>query len=60
MPKKIVRDYRSMSLEELQATARDAHRREETARYAKGRRSWKSVWQAAEMELASRELTAKE
>jgi hypothetical protein len=54
MPKRIVRDYRSMTEKELRATAREAHQREETARYAKGRRSWKSVWSAAEEELADR------
>jgi len=58
--KRLVRDYRSMTAQELRATARDAHRREETARYAKGRRSWKSVWQAAEEELQRREITASE
>jgi hypothetical protein len=57
MPKRIVRDYRSMSREELRATAREAHRREETAPYAKGRRDWKQVWQAAEEELARRAST---
>jgi hypothetical protein len=57
MSKRIVRDYRSMSGDELRATARDAHRREETAPYAKGRRSWKRVWQAAEEELARRAST---
>ena len=49
-----------MTAHELRATARDAHRREETARYAKGRRSWKSVWQAAEEELQRREIEASE
>jgi hypothetical protein len=56
--KRLVRDYRSMTLQELRATARDAHRREENARYAKGRRSWKSVWHAAEEELRRREIEA--
>jgi hypothetical protein len=55
MPKRIVRNYRSMSVAELRATAREARRREESAPYAKGRRSWKRVWQAAEAELARRE-----
>jgi hypothetical protein len=36
MPKRIARDYRSMTDQELRATAREARRREETARYAKG------------------------
>jgi hypothetical protein len=44
-----------MTVDELRVTAREAHRREESARFAKGRRSWKSVWQAAEEELARRE-----
>jgi hypothetical protein len=60
MPKKIVRDYRSMSLDELRSTAREAHRREKSARYAKGRRGWKSVWQAAEAELALRKPASDE
>jgi hypothetical protein len=60
MAKKIVRDYGSMSLDELRATAREAHRREQSARYAKGRRGWKSVWQAAEAELARREPVSDE
>jgi hypothetical protein len=34
--------------------ARHAHQQEETARYAKGRRAWKSLWQAAEEELRRR------
>jgi len=54
MPKRIVRDYRSMTEQELRDTAREARRREKAARYAKGRRSWKSVWTAAEGELANR------
>jgi hypothetical protein len=54
--RKLVRDYRSMTTEELRAAAREAHRREETARYAKGRRAWKSVWQAAEDELRRRDV----
>jgi hypothetical protein len=53
---KKLRDYRSMTEEELQATARQAHKQEETAPYAKGRRSWKSVWQAAEEELRRRNI----
>jgi hypothetical protein len=56
MAKRIVRDYRSMTEHELRATAREAHRREKTARYAKGRRSWQAVWRAAEEELASRRV----
>ena len=59
MPKRIVRDYRSMTEQELSATAREAHRREETARHAKARRSWKSVWSAAEEELANRRASAR-
>jgi hypothetical protein len=55
MPKKIVRDYRSMTIDELRATAREARERERSARYAKGRRGWKSFGQAAEAELARRE-----
>ena len=55
MPKRTVRDYRSMTIQELRATARDAHRREDSAPYAKGRRAWKSVWVAAEHEIARRE-----
>jgi len=58
MPKGVVRDYRSMTEQELRATAREAHRREETARFAKGRRSWKAVWSAAEEELANRAASA--
>ena len=54
MPKKTVRDYRSMTKDELRATAREAHQREETTRYAKGRRAWKAVWSAAEEELENR------
>jgi hypothetical protein len=54
MPKYVVHDYRSMSVEELRATAREARHQENAARYAKGRRSWKGVWQAAEAELARR------
>lgn len=50
------RDYRSATEEELRAMARRAHRQEETAPYAKGRRAWKSVWQAAEEELRRRGL----
>jgi hypothetical protein len=53
-----VRDYRSMTEPELRATAREAHRREEAARYAKGRRAWKAVWGAAEEELANRRTSA--
>jgi hypothetical protein len=34
--------------------ARHARRQEQTAPYAKGRRAWKSVWQAAEEELRRR------
>jgi len=48
------RDYRSMIAGDLRALARRAHRQEETAPYAKGRRAWKSVWQAAEEELRRR------
>lgn len=59
MPGRIVRDYRSMTDQELRATAHEARRREETARYAKGRRSWKAVWSAAEEELASRRTSAR-
>lgn len=59
MPKRIARDYRSMTDQELRATAREARRREETARYAKGRRSWKAVWSAAEEELANRRTSAR-
>jgi len=58
MPKRTVRDYRSMTDQELRATAREARRREETARYAKGRRSWRAVWTAAEEELANRRASA--
>jgi len=58
MPKRTVRDYRSMTERELRATAREAHRREEAARYAKGRRAWKAVWSAAEEELANRRTSA--
>ena len=54
MPKRIVRDYGAITDDELRATAREARRREETAHYAKGRRSWKGVWQAAAEELARR------
>jgi len=36
------RDYRSMNGGDLRALARRAHRQEETAPYAKGRRAWKS------------------
>lgn len=56
MPKHVVRDYRSMSVEELRETARRAHNEEQSVRYSKGRRSWKAVWQAAETELARRGL----
>jgi hypothetical protein len=59
MPKRTVRDYRSMTDQELRATAREARRREETARYAKGRRSWRAVWSAAEEELANRRMSAR-
>jgi len=52
--KNLVRDYGSLTEEELRATGRHAHRQEENARYAKGRRSWKLVWQAAEEELRRR------
>jgi hypothetical protein len=55
MPKKIVRDYRSMTAHQLRETARDAHKREARSPYAKGRRSWKSVWQAAEEEPLRRD-----
>jgi hypothetical protein len=48
------RDYRSATDEELRAIARHANQREETAPYAKGRRAWKSVWQAAEEGLRRR------
>jgi hypothetical protein len=54
MPKHVVRDYRSLTVEELRSTVREARRREVTAPYAKGRGSWKSFWQAAETELARR------
>ena len=56
--RKLVRDYRAMSIEQLRATAKEAHRRERIARFAKGRRGWKSVWQAAEEELQRRETIA--
>jgi hypothetical protein len=56
MSKRIARDYRSMTEQELRDTAREARRREKAGRYAKGRRSWKSVWAAAEEELANRRL----
>ena len=52
--KKRERDYRSVAEEELRAMARHARRQEQTAPYAKGRRAWKSVWQAAEEELRRR------
>jgi len=52
--KKLRDYYRSVTDEELRAIARHAHRREETAPYAKGRRAWKSAWQAAEEELRRR------
>ena len=48
------RDYRSVTEDELRAISRYARRREENAPYAKGRRAWKSVWQAAEEELRRR------
>ena len=53
--RKRARDYRAMSAEQLRETANEAHRRERTARFAKGRRAWKSVWEAAEEELRRRE-----
>jgi hypothetical protein len=53
-------DYRAATEEELRALARRAHQREETAPYAKGRRAWKSVWQAAEEELRRRGLDVPE
>lgn len=59
MSKRIVRDYGTMTQQELTAVAREAHRREQTARYAKGRRSWKAVWRAAEAELANRRTSAR-
>ena len=59
MPKRNVRDYRCMTEEELRAIAREAREREETAKYAKGRRSWKAVWKAAEEELANRRAQSK-
>lgn len=52
--KKTERDHRSLTEEELRAMARHAHSQEKSARYAKGRRAWKSVWQAAEEELRRR------
>lgn len=52
-PKHVVRDYRSRTVVQLRETVRVA-RQEATARYAKGRRSWKEVWLAAEAELAPR------
>jgi hypothetical protein len=52
--KKRLQDYTSATDKELRAMARRAHRQEETAPYAKGRRAWKSVWQAAEEELRRR------
>jgi hypothetical protein len=52
--KKPKRDYRSATDDELRAMARHARQQEETAPYAKGRRAWKSVWQAAEEELRRR------
>jgi hypothetical protein len=54
MAKRIVRDYRSMTIEELGAAVREAKSREKAARYAKGRRGWKQAWQEAEQELLRR------
>jgi hypothetical protein len=56
--RKLVRDYKAMTVEQLRATAMEAHQRERTAPYAKGRRGWKSVWLAAEEELQRREASA--
>jgi hypothetical protein len=56
--RKLVRDYKAMTAQQLRATAKEAHRRERTAPFAKGRRGWKSVWQAAEEELSRRETPA--
>jgi SAM-dependent methyltransferase len=56
--RKRVRDYKAMTAEQLRATAKQAHKRELAAPYAKGRRGWKSVWQAAEEELQRRERSA--
>jgi hypothetical protein len=47
-------DYRFLSVQALRSTARHAHQKEETARFAKGRRAWKAVWQSAEEELRRR------
>jgi hypothetical protein len=52
--KRLVHNYRSMTIEQLRQLARGAHLREETARYAKGRRASKSVWKSAEDELRRR------
>jgi hypothetical protein len=48
--RKRIHDYHAMTTEDLRDLAREAHRREVSARYAKGRRSWKSAWQEAEDE----------
>jgi hypothetical protein len=56
--RKLVRDYKEMTVNQLRATAKEAHQRERTAPFAKGRRGWKSVWQAAEEELQRREASA--
>ena len=47
-----------MTEDELRTTAREGHREEVTARYNKGRRSWKRVWQQAEAELQRRGITS--
>jgi hypothetical protein len=56
--RKLVRDFKAMTVEQLRATAKEAHQQERTAPYAKGRRGWKTVWQDAEEELLRRETSA--
>lgn len=56
MAKRRVHDYPAMTEADLRDLAREAHGRERDARYAKGRRSWKSAWKDAEAELVRRGL----
>lgn len=47
-------DYQAMTEAELRAVVREGKRREETARFNKGRRSWGQHWRDAQKELDRR------
>ena len=54
MAKRRVWDLRSMTEEQLRAAIIEAEGRERSARYNKGRRSWKRLHESARAELERR------